>query len=101
MPSYKDSPKPLRKSDPNPLFKEGDDGYVVRALSPMERERRADGSQHTNNRGSAIKPRGLDDSLYLGDDKIDKASRPDAKSVSAQMEEDVDPDEVIKAFLEA
>ena len=97
MPSYKDSPKPMRNSDPNPLFKEADDGYVVKALSPMERERRADGSQHTNNRGSAIKPRGLDDSLYLGDEKIDKS----AKSVSAQMEEDVNPDEVIKAFLEA
>ena len=95
MPSYKDSPKPMRNSDPNPLFKEADDGYVVKALSPMERERRADGSQHTNNRGSAIKPRGLDDSLYLGDEKIDKST----KSVSAQMEGDVDPDEVIKAFM--
>ena len=95
MPSYKDSPKPLRKSDPTPLFKEADDGYIVRALSPMERERRADGSQHTNNRGSALRPRGLDSSLYLGDDKIDKST----KSVSAQMESDVDPDEVIKAFM--
>lgn len=95
MPSYKDSPKPLRKGDPNPLFQEGDDTYVIKALSPMERERRADGSQHTNNRGSAVKPRGLDNSLYLGDDKIDKS----AKSVSAQMEADINPDEVVKNFM--
>ena len=92
MPSYKDSPQPLRKKDPSPLFKEADDGYVVKAASPIERQRKADGSLHSMNRRSSVEPK---DTLYIGEDKISKSS----KSVSAQMEEDVDPDDVIKAFM--
>lgn len=94
MPSYKDSPKPLRKSDPNPLFKEADDGYVVKSLSPIERQRRADGSMHTTVRPSAVEAKDYD--LYIGEDKINKSD----KSVSAQAENDIDPDEVVKAFME-
>ena len=96
MPSYKDSPKPMRKSDPNPLFKEADDGYIVKAASPMERQRTADGSLHSMNRRSSVEPTGYDESLYLGEDKIDKSQ----KSVSAQMErDDIDADEVVKAYM--
>lgn len=98
MPSYKDSPQPLRKSDPNPLFKEGDDDYIVKAASPMERQRTADGSLHSMNRPSSVEPTGYDESLYLGEDKINKSD----KSVSAQMDkEDIDPDEIVKSWLEA
>ena len=97
MPSYKDSPQPLRKSDSDPLFNEGDDGYVVKAVSPIERQRKLDGTPHTSSRPSAFKPKQTE--LYIGSDKISKASLPDAKSVSAQMEDDVDPDEVVKAFM--
>jgi hypothetical protein len=98
MPSYKDSPKPLRKSDPNPLFKEGDDAYVIKAANAMERQRTADGSLHSMNRPSAVEPTGYDESLYLGEDKIDKST----KSVSAQMEQDdIDADEIVKSWLKA
>lgn len=97
MSEQKDSPQPLRKSDSDPLFKEGDDGYVVKALSPIERQRKLDGTPHTSNRQSAFRPK--DTELYIGEDKISKASLPDAKSVSAQSERDIDPDEVVKAFM--
>jgi hypothetical protein len=115
MPSYKDSPKPLRKSDPNPLFKEADDAYIVKAASPMERQRTADGSLHSMNRRSSVEPSGYDESLYLGEDKIDKgalskikttladsrnAAGVKEKSVSAQMDrDDIDADEVVKAYM--
>jgi hypothetical protein len=96
MPSYKDSPKPMRKSDPNPLFTEADDGYIVKAASPMERQRTADGSLHSMSRRSSVEPSGYDESLYLGEDKIDKST----KSVSAQMDrDDIDADEVVKAYM--
>jgi len=98
MPSYKDSPKPLRKSDPNPLFTEGNDDYIVKAANAMERQRTADGSQHSMNRPSSVEPTGYDESLYLGEDKINKSD----KSVSAQMDrDDIDADEVVKSWLEA
>ena len=91
MPSYKDSPKPLRKSDPNPLFKEGDDGYVVKALTPLQRQRREDGTPHTKLRPSSIGARDYD--LFIGEDKVEK-------SVEAQAtRDDIDPDEVIKAYM--
>lgn len=93
MPSYKDSPKPLRKSDPNPLFTEGDDGYVIKAMSPIEQQRHADGSLHSMRRPSSVQAPGIDESLYLGDDKLDK-------SVSAHVErEDIDADEVVKNYM--
>jgi len=94
MPSYKDSPKPLRKSDPNPLFKGGNDDYIVKAMSPIEQQRYADGSLHSMNRRSSVQAPGIDESLYLGDDKMDK-------SVEAQAtREDIAPDEVLKAYME-
>lgn len=99
MPSYKDSPQPLKKSDSDPLFKEGDDGYIVKAVSPIERQRKLDGTPHTSSHPNGIEPKGTE--LYIGEDKISKASLPDAKSVSAQMDNDIDPDEVVKAFMEA
>lgn len=93
MPSYKDSPKPLRKSDPNPLFTEGDDGYIVKAMSPIEQQRHADGSLHSMTRPSSVHAPGIDESLYLGDDKMDK-------SVEAQAtRDDIDADEVLKAYM--
>jgi len=98
MPSYKDSPKPLRKSDPSPLFTEADDGYVVKAANAMERQRTADGSLHSMSRPSSVAPTGYDESLFLDGDKIDKSD----KSVSAQMDkDDIDADEVVKSWLEA
>jgi hypothetical protein len=94
MSEYKDSPKPLRQSDPNTLFKEADDGYVVKGRTAIERQRDADGTGYSMTRPSSVEPK--DYSLYIGEDKVNKST----KSVSAQMEEDVDPDEVIKSYME-
>lgn len=90
--TYKDSPKPLRMADPNPLFPMVDEGYVVKSLSPMERQRRLDGTQHTMMRPSTLEPKGID--LYLSGDKIDK-SIPivEAKSLDAAA--------IIKSFMES
>ena len=92
--SYKDSPKPLRKSDPDPLFKEADDGYVVKAMTPMQRQRATDGSLHSMNQRSRLEPKGLD--LFLSEEKIDGID----KSVTEQMEREPNPDEVVKAWME-
>jgi len=95
MPSYKDSPKPLRKSDPNPIFKnDTDEGYVIKAMNPIEQQRHADGSLHSMTRRSSVQAPGIDESLYLGDDKMDK-------SVEAHATRDnIDVDEIVKAYME-
>ena len=93
MSEYKDSPKPMRKSDPNPLFKEADSGYVIKGRTAIERQRDADGTGYSMTRPSSVEPK--DYSLYVAADKVSKST----KSVSAQMEEDVNPDEVIKSYM--
>jgi hypothetical protein len=90
MSEYKDSPKPLRQSDPNPLFKEADDGYVVKGRTAIERQRDADGTGYSTNRPSSVEPK--DYSLYVEADKVSKS-----KSISTDKE--VDPDEVIKSYM--
>ena len=92
MSSYKDSPKPLRKGDPNPLFKMEEGDYVVKALSPIERQRREDGTPYTTVIPSAVEPR--ERGLYLKEEKV-------TKSVEAAVHRDPDPDEVVKAFMES
>ena len=92
MSSYKDSPKPLRKSDPNPLFTEGDDGYIVKSENALQRQRRADGTQHSFTRPSRLEAKDYD--LFIGEEKLDK-------SVEAQAtRDDIDADEVLKAYME-
>lgn len=95
MSEYKDSPKPLRGEDPNPLFKQND-GYTVRkSYSPIERQRMADGTQHSMHRPSAVEPKDYD--LYIGADKVSKSKKKEEdKSLNVK---DRDPDEVIKAFM--
>lgn len=94
---YTGSPVPFRKNDPDPLFKVDDDGYTVRkSYSPIERQRMADGTPHTNTRPSAVEAKDYD--LYIGEDKVTKSKKKDDKSLNAKK---CDPDEVIKAFMEA
>jgi len=90
MSEYKDSPKPLRQSDPNPLFKEADSGYVIKGRTAIERQRDADGSGYSMTRPSSVEPK--DYSLYVAADKVSKS-----KSISTDKE--VDPDEVIKSYM--
>ena len=92
MPSYKDSPKPLRKSDPSPLFKEGDDGYVVKSENALQRQRREDGTQHSFSRPSRLEAK--DYELFIGEEKIDKSV-----SARSECEDDIDPDEVVKNYM--
>lgn len=91
-------PKPLRPASENPIFQEPEDTYVVKAMTPMQRQRYEDGSQHSKARPSRLGPPGV--SLVLGEDKIDKS-----KSVNVDRDDgdrdDVDPDEVVKNYLKA
>lgn len=85
------SPKPLRPQDPNPLFQESkDDTYTVKGLSPIERQRRTDGTPYTVGGRTALRP---EETFYLSDDKIDKA-QPSAPAKT------LDPDAVVKSFFE-
>lgn len=90
MSEYKDSPKPLRQSDPNPLFKEADDGYVIKGRTAIERQRDADGTGYSSRRPSSVEPK--DYSLYVEADKV-------SKSKSLSTKEEIDPDEVIKSYM--
>lgn len=97
--TYTGSPVPFRKSDPDPLFKEDKDGYTVRkSYSPIERQRMADGTQHSMNRPSALAPKDYD--LYIGEDKVSKSKKKKEEDKSLNVK-DRDPDEIIKAFMEA
>lgn len=95
---YTGSPVPFRKSDPDPLFKSEDGGYIVRkSYSPIERQRMADGTQHSMNRPSAVEAKDYD--LYIGEDKVSKSKKKEEdKSLNVKER---DPDEIIKAFMEA
>lgn len=92
---YTGSPVPLRKSDSDPLFKVEDDGYTVRkSYSPIERQRMADGTPHTNSRPSAVEAKDYD--LYV---KVEKSKKEEEdKSLNAKK---CDPDDIVKAFMEA
>lgn len=92
---YTGSPVPFRKSDSDPLFKVENDGYTVRkSLSPIERQRAADGTPHTNSRPSAVEAKDYD--LYVTVEKSKKDK--DDKSLNAKK---CDPDEIVKAFMES
>ena len=84
------NPKPLRPADPNPLFQMGDETYVVKGQSAIQRQRAADGTPHTKCRPSALSA--PDYALYLEDGKIQK-------SEPAPVAKALDPDLVVKSFL--
>ena len=89
-------PKPLRPKDPSPLFRQ-DDSFVVRpnaSLTPMQRQRIQDGTQHTRGSQHRILPTQAAQNsgpvLYLGGDDVSK---------SESCKEKLDPDDVVKSFL--
>lgn len=88
--TFKDSPMPLRKADPSPIFTMEDEGYVVYHPTDMQRQRTADGTLHSMDRASGIRPRGID--LYLSGDKVSKSTSPTAP---------LDVPAIIKSFMEA
>ncbi len=81
----------FRPVDKNPLFKfDEDESFVVKGLSPIQAQRAKDGTPMTFHAPTAIKP--PDKKLTL--DSLKKsATMPEAKPV--------DPDAVVKAFLES
>lgn len=91
--TWTDSPKPLRPATTDSIFAEGDDTYVVKAVTPMQHQRAKDGTLYSMNRPSALSPKGID--LYISGDKIDK-SRPGAKAAP----EPLDVDSIVKSFME-
>lgn len=86
-----------RPKDPNGIFQLDESVEVVRkGLTPMQRQRQADGSPHTRHGHSKLRPEGP--RLHLGSDKISKSK--DA-SLNERKESDPapDPDAVVKAYL--
>lgn len=86
------SPKPLRPAQENPLFQESkDETYVVKGLSPIQRQRREDGTPHTVGGRTCLHP---EETFYLSGEKIDKA-QPEVPN-----DHKLDPDAVVKSFFE-
>jgi hypothetical protein len=92
--SYTGSPVPYRPATTDPIFSEGDDTYVVKAVTPMQHQRSVDGSLHSMDRVSALSPKGPD--IFLSGDKIDKSG----PETSVALETVYDVDAVIKSFME-
>lgn len=90
------NPKPLRATG-GTLFPMVEQETVVKGLSPMQRQRHADGTPPT--RGSRTSLRPADPKLYVGDD-MSKAHCPaDEDPGHAKPKVDPDPSSVVKAFL--
>jgi len=87
------APKPLYPAVTQSLFEMSDDPVrIEKGVSPLVRQRRADGTPYTRQGATALGPE--EPGLYLGDDKV-------SKSVEAQKEvvPTPDPCSVIKAYL--
>ena len=88
------SPKPMRPESKEQLFEMDDTVEVVKkSLTPMQRQRRKDGTPYTRGGATSLRPEGL--ALYLGDDKVSKGSLDE----SGTSEPVLDPTEVVKAYL--
>ena len=90
------APQPRMKADEHGLFKMDESVTVVnKGLTPIQRQRRLDGTPHTVTGYQCDKPE--DPVIYLGSDKISKSSlnADDHKEKTSAC----DPDEVIKAYL--
>jgi len=95
-------PQPLQKSDPNGLFQVEDSVTVVKeVVTPMQRQRRLDGTPHTVGGRTALRPEGP--KLELNSLKKGLSPDPEQGGVldtSPKMFTTLNPDEVIKAYLE-
>ena len=83
------NPKPLRPEDPNPLFKFCNDYEFEKELTPIQRQRRVDGTQHTKTGLTKLNP-----------GNVEPVTGPKLELNKAVKPTKIDPDAVVKAFLE-
>jgi hypothetical protein len=98
------APKPLVTADPAGLFPVDDSYEVVKkGLTPMERQRRLDGTPHTKTGRTALRPEGP--TLYLGSERLSKGVKDSADCADPKDRKNpkpaLDADDVIKAFLKS
>ena len=86
------NPKPRRDFNLNGLFSFEESGYTVYKRSPMQKQRQTDGTPHSTNVPSALKPNSnpVDRPLYVGGE-VSKAQKPE--------ETKYDADEVLKSYM--
>lgn len=93
------APKPLRPESDNPLFQLVESPTVVKGLSPMQRQRLADGTPHTVTAATALRP--ADPVLSLPDSLLSKGSlvaKYDERPKQPKQDPE-DPMTVVKAYL--
>lgn len=93
-----EAPRPLeRPTSENPLFALVESDVVVRELSPIQRQRHVDGTPHTRTGLTGLRP--PEPTLYL--EGISKGVGSDGvKDDRANPRPNLDPDSVVKAFLD-
>lgn len=88
------APKPLHDGDPNGLFQLEESVTISKSVeTPMQRQRRIDGTPHTKTGRTALKPRGPE--LQL-----DGLSKSYSINADDDKKEHCDPDEIMKAYLD-
>ncbi len=88
------NPKTLLKPDTNGLFQMDESVTIVKSVeTPMQRQRRIDGTPHTVTGAMCLQPEGPQLTL----DGLEKSYSLTAKD---DEKESCDPDEVMKAYLE-
>lgn len=85
------SPRPLYKRDDALFSIDDNQDYVVKSGTPIERQRELDGTPHSSMLGARFSP---PDNLYLEGSKLNKG--PEMVKTDPPI---IDPDEVVKAFL--
>lgn len=92
------SPKPLRPAAINPLFQMVESETVVKGLSPIQRQRKEDGTPLTRGARTSLRP--ADPELTLRDDLV-KGSIAEkfAKRPEQPKMDPVDPISVVKAYM--
>ena len=93
------APKPLRPEPENPLFEMVEAPVVIKGLSPIQRQRLADGSQHTITGPTALRP--ADPTLTLPETMMNKGSLVEKYDERPKMpkQEPEDPMTVVKSYL--
>lgn len=91
------SPKPLRDMNLEGIFSHADSEVVVKSETPNRwvQQRNADGTPHTRHGPSALTPPPAGPKLSLND--LSKSAKPEK---AEKVDETLDADEVVKAYLE-
>lgn len=92
------SPKPLRPAAANPLFKMEEGPVVEKSLSPMQRQRQADGSPYTRTSPTGLRPADpeliLRPELLKGSLMEKQANRPELPKQDPE-----DPLTIVKSYM--